>query len=56
MESLFTLTGLFLLPLAFNHSDPGVTTVLLAGARASIMGAFTSLFIYAPEFYPTSVR
>lgn len=56
MQSLFTLTGLFLVPLVFSHSDPGVTTVLLFGARASIMGAFASLYIYAPEFYPTSVR
>ncbi len=40
------LTGLFILPLAFN---PPVDTVFLFGARAAEMGAFTCLYIYTPE-------
>ncbi|KAK9841410.1 hypothetical protein WJX74_005255 [Apatococcus lobatus] len=47
------VTGLFILPLAFN---PPVDTVFLFGARAAEMGAFTSLYIYTPEAYPTAVR
>lgn len=55
MATLFTLCGAFLLPLV--HVQPGdLTTFLLFGARACIMGAFTVLYIYAPEVYPTNSR
>lgn len=55
MATLFTLCGASLLPLV--HNQPAdLTTFLLFGARACIMGAFTVLYIYAPEVYPTSNR
>ncbi|CAM6129453.1 unnamed protein product [Calypogeia fissa] len=55
MAALFTLCGAFLVPLVHIQSVD-LTTFLLFGARASIMGAFTVLYIYAPEVYPTNNR
>lgn len=55
MAGLFVLCGLFLFPLV--HSQPeGLTTILLFSARASIMGAFTVLYIYAPEVISFSLH
>jgi hypothetical protein len=55
MAALFGMCGLFLLPLV--HPQPENLTILfLFGGRACIMGAFTVLYIYAPEVYPTSTR
>eukprot|EP00897_Mesotaenium_endlicherianum_P008740 jgi/Mesen1/7895/ME000420S07040 len=52
---LLAITGIALLPLIQPlPEDP--TTLLLFGARGSIMGAFQILFVYAPEVYPTSMR
>ncbi|OAY69210.1 Organic cation/carnitine transporter 7 [Ananas comosus] len=51
---LFTSCA-FLAPLIFQQKE-AMTTSLLFGARACIMGSFTVLYIYAPEVYPTSVR
>lgn len=53
--ALFFLGCIFLLPLVIHRSE-GLTTAFLFGARASIMGSFTTAYIYAPEIYPTSVR
>jgi hypothetical protein len=48
MAGLFAFCAAFLFPLV--HVQPAeLTTFLLFGARASIMGAFTVLTIYAPE-------
>ncbi|CAK9229261.1 unnamed protein product [Sphagnum troendelagicum] len=55
MAALFGMCGVFLLPLV--HPQPENLTILfLFGGRACIMGAFTVLYIYAPEIYPTSTR
>jgi MFS family permease len=55
MAALFGMCGVFLLPLV--HPQPENLTILfLFGGRACIMGAFTVLYIYAPEVYPTSTR
>ncbi|XP_021773852.1 organic cation/carnitine transporter 7-like [Chenopodium quinoa] len=45
----------FLVPLVARRSET-LTTVLMFGSRACIMGTFTTAFIFAPEIYPTSVR
>ncbi|XP_021769773.1 organic cation/carnitine transporter 7-like [Chenopodium quinoa] len=55
MAALLLLTFVFMLPLMHHQSD-GLTTALLFGARACIMGSFTLMFLYAPEIYPTVVR
>ncbi|KNA11542.1 hypothetical protein SOVF_134220, partial [Spinacia oleracea] len=55
MAVLFVACSIFLFPLVSHRSDT-VTTVLMFGARAAIMGTFTIAFIFAPEIYPTSVR
>ncbi|EFJ34774.1 hypothetical protein SELMODRAFT_81650 [Selaginella moellendorffii] len=55
MAVLFIFCGLFLSPLVSPQPE-GVTTFLLFGARACIMGSFTILYVYAPEVYPTSSR
>ncbi|KAL2943280.1 Organic cation/carnitine transporter 7 [Bienertia sinuspersici] len=55
MALLFLSCAIFLFPLV-NHRSNTVTTVLMFGARACIMGTFTIAFIFAPEIYPTSVR
>ncbi|KAL2943190.1 Organic cation/carnitine transporter 7 [Bienertia sinuspersici] len=55
MATLLFVCFLFMLPLSFHQSD-GLTTALLFGARACIMGSFTLMFLYAPEIYPTVVR
>ncbi|XP_021846465.1 organic cation/carnitine transporter 7 [Spinacia oleracea] len=55
MAALLFLCFLFMLPLMHHQSD-GLTTALLFGARACIMGSFTLMFLYAPEIYPTVVR
>jgi hypothetical protein len=48
MAALFGMCGVFLLPLV--HPQPENLTILfLFGGRACIMGAFTVLYIYAPE-------
>lgn len=44
---LFTSCA-FLAPLIFQRKE-AMTTSLLFGARACIMGSFTVLYIYAPE-------
>lgn len=48
MAALLFLCFLFMLPLMHHQSD-GLTTALLFGARACIMGSFTLMFLYAPE-------
>ncbi|XP_057539925.1 organic cation/carnitine transporter 7-like [Amaranthus tricolor] len=55
MAAMFVVCSIFLFPLV-NHRSSTVTTVLMFGARACIMGTFTIAFIFAPEIYPTSVR
>ncbi|XP_010927138.1 organic cation/carnitine transporter 7 isoform X1 [Elaeis guineensis] len=55
MAGLLFVSCIFLLPLIF-HQEEALTTTLLFGARACIMGSFTIIYIYAPEVYPTSVR
>ena len=50
MAALFTSCGAFLVPLVHVQSAD-ITTFLLFGARACIMGAFTVLYIYAPEVF-----
>ncbi|KMT13277.1 hypothetical protein BVRB_4g085370 [Beta vulgaris subsp. vulgaris] len=55
MAIMFVACSIFLFPLV-SHRSGTVTTVLMFGARASIMGTFTIAFIFAPEIYPTSVR
>lgn len=55
MAALLFLCFIFMLPL-MTHQSEGLTTVLLFGARACIMGSFTLMFLYAPEIYPTVVR
>ncbi|KAF9603101.1 hypothetical protein IFM89_033826 [Coptis chinensis] len=55
MSTMLFSCCLFLLPLVFEQSE-SLTTGLLFGARMCIMGAFTIVYIYAPEIYPTSVR
>ncbi|XP_006650328.1 organic cation/carnitine transporter 7-like [Oryza brachyantha] len=45
----------FIGPLVLQQNEL-LTTVLLFGARAVVMGSFTVLSLYAPEVYPTSVR
>lgn len=45
------------LPLvAYAAMPPWLETLSLFAARCSMMSAFTVLYIYAPEVYPTSVR
>ncbi|CAO2836252.1 unnamed protein product [Amaranthus hypochondriacus] len=55
MAALLLLCFIFMLPLMI-HQPAGLTTALLFGARACIMGSFTLMFLYAPEIYPTVVR
>ncbi|XP_021773854.1 organic cation/carnitine transporter 7-like [Chenopodium quinoa] len=55
MAIMFVAGAIFLFPLV-DHRSNAITTVLMFGARASIMGSFTIAFIFAPEIYPTSVR
>lgn len=55
MAASFFLCCIFLLPLMVIQHE-AVTTLLLFGARLCIAGAFTIVFIYAPEVYPTSIR
>ncbi|CAO2836253.1 unnamed protein product [Amaranthus hypochondriacus] len=55
MAVMLGVCALFVLPLVFHQSET-LTTILLFGSRACIMGAFTTAFIFAPEIYPTSVR
>ncbi|KAJ8763496.1 hypothetical protein K2173_002379 [Erythroxylum novogranatense] len=55
MAGMFFVAGWFILPLVVPRS-PAVTTALLFVARMCINGTFNSIFVYAPEIYPTSVR
>ncbi|PKA65830.1 Organic cation/carnitine transporter 7 [Apostasia shenzhenica] len=55
IASLMFATFAFLFPLVFREREL-TTTVLLFGARICMTGSITSLSIYAPEMYPTSVR
>eukprot|EP00249_Psilotum_nudum_P021889 c28291_g1_i2 orf=36-1682(-) len=55
MAGLFLLCGVFTFPLVQQLSE-NMTVFLLFGARACISGAFTIIYIYAPEFYPTKMR
>lgn len=48
MATLLFICFMFMLPLVI-HQSAGLTTVLLFGARACIMGSFTLMFLYAPE-------
>ncbi|XP_042463341.1 organic cation/carnitine transporter 7-like isoform X1 [Zingiber officinale] len=53
---IFLFTNCFLLIPLFWHQNELLTTSLLFGARACIMGSFSILYVYAPEVYPTSLR
>ncbi|CAO2836255.1 unnamed protein product [Amaranthus hypochondriacus] len=55
MALMFVVCSAFLFSLAHRQTEL-VTTILMFGARACIMGTFTIAFIFAPELYPTSVR
>ncbi|KAK8584673.1 hypothetical protein V6N13_138627 [Hibiscus sabdariffa] len=55
MAVLFFTCCILVFPLLFQQSDR-VTTGLLFGSRVCITATFTTLFIYAPEIYPTAVR
>lgn len=55
MASMLFTCCIFLLPLLF-HQSPSITTALLFGGRICISAAFTVVYIYAPEIYPTAVR
>ncbi|KAB1213095.1 Organic cation/carnitine transporter 7 [Morella rubra] len=55
MSAMLFLCCVFLIPLVF-HQPESLTTALLFGARICITAAFTVVYIYAPEVYPTSVR
>jgi MFS family permease len=47
--------GLFVIPL-WTPLSQTVTTTLMFGARSCIMGAFSILWAFAPELYPTNAR
>ncbi|KAL2943161.1 Organic cation/carnitine transporter 7 [Bienertia sinuspersici] len=55
MAAMFVACSAFLFPLVVPQSEK-VTTILMFGSRACIMGTFSIAFIFAPEIYPTSVR
>lgn len=55
LSLLMLCSGLFLVPLWAVLSE-SLTTALLFGARACIMGSFAILWAYSPELYPTDVR
>ncbi|KAK8581343.1 hypothetical protein V6N13_144372 [Hibiscus sabdariffa] len=55
MAVLFFICCILVFPLLFQQSER-VTTGLLFGSRVCITATFTTLFIYAPEIYPTAVR
>jgi hypothetical protein len=55
LGSLLLGTGLFVAPL-WKPLSEGLTTTLMFGARSCIMGAFSILWAYAPELYPTKLR
>ncbi|ONK82054.1 uncharacterized protein A4U43_C01F35650 [Asparagus officinalis] len=55
MLAMLSICGIFLMPLIFHQSEV-LTTALLFGARICIAGSFNTLYIYAPEIYPTSIR
>ncbi|PKU72309.1 organic cation/carnitine transporter 7 [Dendrobium catenatum] len=55
VATMLFITFSFLLPLIFHHKEL-TTTALLFCARICITGSITTLSIYAPEIYPTSVR
>ncbi|XP_024403195.1 organic cation/carnitine transporter 7 [Physcomitrium patens] len=55
MGALLLGTGLFVAPLWKPLSEMATTT-LMFGARSCIMGAFSILWAYAPELYPTKLR
>lgn len=56
MGGMFLICCAFLLPLVFHRYSAGITTTILFGARACISTTFTTVCIYAPEIYPTSLR
>lgn len=55
MSSMLFICCIFLLPL-LTHQSPTLTTVLLFCCRICISAAFTVVYIYAPEIYPTAIR
>ncbi|KAL1204844.1 Organic cation/carnitine transporter 7 [Cardamine amara subsp. amara] len=55
MSSMLFISCICLLPL-LSHQSPSVTTTLLFCGRICISSAFTVVYIYAPEIYPTAVR
>ncbi|ESQ48723.1 hypothetical protein EUTSA_v10020555mg [Eutrema salsugineum] len=55
MSSMLFICCIFLFPL-LTHQSPFLTTALLFGGRICISAAFTVVYIYAPEIYPTAVR
>lgn len=55
VASMLFATFAFMIPLVF-HQKEIITTTLLFCARICITGSITTLSIYAPEIYPTSVR
>lgn len=54
MALLFVVCSIFLFPLV-EHRSTTITTILMFGARASIMGTFTIAFIFAPEVLLKSI-
>ncbi|XP_059283403.1 organic cation/carnitine transporter 7-like isoform X2 [Lycium ferocissimum] len=55
MALMYALYFLFLLPLLAPQL-PALTTALLFGARAFIMGSSITVCVYCEEIYPTSIR
>ncbi|KAK8918431.1 Organic cation/carnitine transporter 7 [Platanthera zijinensis] len=55
VAAMLFVTFAFLIPLVFHQKEVLTTTVLFC-ARICITGSITTLSIYAPEIYPTSVR
>lgn len=55
LGSMLMATGLFMAPL-WRVLSQTWTMALMFGARSCIMGAFSILWAYAPELYPTRLR
>ena len=49
-------TAVFLLPVASSSISKAVRDIMLFGGRSAAFAAFTVLYIFAGEVYPTSIR